>query len=205
MATVRDIARFAMQRLRLLGSGEDPTDPEATDCLSALQSMYDTWAAGGLFGRLNDVIPTGNYTANEWDRVLNDGNYTITLPTTIQPNVPWMPYYPDQTVQGILSTITARPPFDLTMIEVVANGASTRSLYDTQARGWVHITGLALGDTAPLSSRGANGLASCLALAVADDFGATAGPGIQRAATLFEYALSARQGSARRANMADYF
>jgi len=203
--TIADTCRLAMQRLRLLAAGEQPTAAEAADNLIGFQSMLDSWATSGLFGRLNDIIPTGNYTAFEQDRVINDGTYTITLPTVIQPTIAYSPFYPDSALWGALTTTIPRPPRDLAQIEVITGGVSVRSIYTTHLRAWTAIQSLALTDIAPLSNRGVQGLASCLALQIADDYEAQASAGVQRVATMFMFGLSARYGSQRRTAMQDYF
>jgi hypothetical protein len=204
MATVSDVIRLAMQRLRLTAGGEAISALEATDGLIAFQSMFDGWATNGLFGRLNDVIPAANYTANEQDRVINDGGYVITLPLTIQPNYAYAPTYPGNQYAPLTSAYP-RPPRDLAQIEVLTANVSVRSIYDAHSRAWVPIQAMTLTQVAPLSNRGAQGLASCLALQIADDFDAQPSPGIQRVATLFMFGLSARYGSSRRTGIVDYF
>jgi hypothetical protein len=208
VATCQDIAAKAMQRLRLLSSGESPTGQEAEDIMLVIQSMYDTWISDGLFGRMNDTVISGNYTAQEQDRVINDGGYTVTLPITIQPRIPSGYYYgdwPDNGLWSALQTSSPRPPRDLSLIAVVASGATTHSIYDARLRAWVKLDGLALTDIAPLSNRGFSGLASIVAEKIADDFGASVTPGVQQEATSFRWGLSSRYSSQRVEAMQDYF
>lgn len=208
MTTCTDIIRMAMQRLRQLRAGTQPTGQEAADGLVALQALYDGWTGDGLFGRLNDTIISAAYTANEQDRVINDGGYTITLPLTITPQLPtgsYYPVWPDQDYWSWFASCANRPPRDLAMIEVVANGATQRSIYDRTKRAWVRLDGLTLTSEAPLSSRGSYGIASCLAEKWADDFGVPVGPSTVADATQFRWGLSARYDSQRVAAMQDYF
>lgn len=208
MATCRDIVKMAMQRLRQLRAGEDPTGTEAEDGMVILQSLYDTWVSDGLFGRLNDTIPSADYTAQEQDRVINDGGYTITLPLTISNNVPMGSYYPrwpDERIWTALQTTVSRPPRDRSMIEVVQSGAVQRSIYEKSQRAWTRIEALALADRAPLSDKGALGLASCLAMVWAPDFGAQPDPFVMQQAMTFKWGISARYDSTRQAGMTDYF
>lgn len=224
MATCNDIVRLAMGRLRQLRSGETPTGQEASDGMLFLQSMYDQWTAAGLFGRLNDVIASGPYTAMEQDRVINDSGYPITLPLAITPSLfsdsSWN--WPDQRTWADLATTTTRPPRDLSMIEVIGSRTvyvpagftllttlsqprANRYLFDRLKRTWVLIDGLTLTSEAPLSNRGVIGLASCLATLMADEYNAKIAEGTQQAATLFKWGLSARYDSARAAGRQDYF
>ena len=54
-----------------------------------------------------------------------------------------------------------RPPYDLSLIEVLNAGTRNVWLYDRT--GWADIANLGLTDECPLSSRGAHGLAAVLA------------------------------------------
>jgi hypothetical protein len=202
-----EVVRLAMMRLRLLRAGETPQGNELEDGLRALQGMYDLWCSTGLFGRLNDVIPTSDYTASEQDRVNNDGGYTITLPLTYsnQTQGTYYPTWPDERTWSALQVTINRPPRDLSCIEVVEDGASARYLYDAHARAWLPISALEAAGNAPLSDRGVTGFVSCLAQKLADEYGAQTSPGVEREASLFKWGLSSRYGSTRVAAMQDYF
>ena len=208
MTTCNDIVRIALGQLRQLRAGEQPTGQEANDGMLALQGMYDSWCSQGLFGRLNDIIISTNYTACEQDRVINDGGYTVTLPTTITPTIPYGTYYPlwpDERRWTALQTATARPPRDMALIEVVASGATKRYYYDARTRAWTRLDSLALTDTAPFSNRGALGLAACLTSFLADSYGEQPSPMTARQCSLFMWGLSSRYDSQRVAGMQDYF
>lgn len=208
MTTCRDIVRLALGRLRQLRAGEDPAGSEVTDGMVMLQSLYDGWVSSGLFGRLNDIIISANYTANEQDRVINDGNYTVELPLSYTPTVPsgtYYPLWPDERRWTALQTSTSLPPRDLAMIEIMDAGSPQRFLYSAHLRQWVQINGLALTDVAPLAEHGAMGLASCLASIMGDEYGAQLGPSVQKLATEFKWGLSSRYDSQRVAGMQDYF
>jgi hypothetical protein len=208
MTTCNDIIRLAMGQLRQLRAGEQPTGQEALDGMIAMQAMFDSWTAQGLFGRVNDTIPTSDYTACEQDRVINDGGYTITLPTTITPILPtgtYYPIWPDERTWTALQSATQRPPRDRARIEIVASGTTKRYLYDARTRAWVRIDGLALTDTAPLANRGALGLSACLAGLIADSYGEQVSPSTARQAALFMWGLSARYDGQRVDGMQDYF
>lgn len=205
IATCNDVIRVAMLRMKMLSAGEQPSAEEAADGMLALQSLYDQWSTGGMFGRLNDVSVTSAYTAQEWDRIQNPTAATITLPTLITLNQSYPSYWPQYGVYGYSTDVTPRPPYDLSQVEVIAPVGSARLIWDAHAGGWMPLNYLALTDAAPLAGRSLSGLASSLALMWADDFGATPGPATQRAATLFEFSIAARYGSARRAAMQDYY
>ena len=196
-----------MMRIRLLRAGETPTGNEMEDGLRSLQGMYDGWVNTGLFGRLNDTIASSDYTALEQDRVLNDGGYVITLPLVYnnQTQGTYYPTWPDERVWSALQTTAARSPRDLSCVEVVEAGLGKRYLYDAHSRAWLPITSLDIPNYAPLSDRGSTGFVSCLAQKLADDFGATPSPGVEREASLFKWGLSSRYSSTRVAAMQDYF
>lgn len=206
--TCGDIVRMAMSRLRQLRTGEIPTGAESADGMVTLQAMYDNWVATGLFGRLNDTIPSAAYTAQEQDRIINDGGYVITLPASIIATAPmgtYAPRYPDERIWSALQTNVARPPRDFTVIEVVESGATKRFMYLAHLRTWGRLDSLVLTGGAPLAGRGSAGLASCLAEFMADEYGVDAPAGVKRQSVLFRWALSSKYASTRVANMTDFF
>ena len=212
MATCNDIVRVAMGRLRQIRAGATPAGIEAEDGMLALQSLYDVWVADGLFGRLNDVLVTASYTANEQDRIVNDVGATITLPLTIQPNTTtYAPVWPQDSGThdyGFASSLP-RPPRDLAMVEEITTAAGStvmaRYLYERVQRSWVQINGLLLTDNAPLAMRGMLGLSACLDEQLADSYGAQVSQATSRDATAFKWGLSAHYDSTRVAGRSDYF
>lgn len=202
-----EVVRRAMGRLKLLRAGETPNGTEMQDGLDALQGLYDTWFSAGLFGRVNDVIASANYTASEQDRVVNDGGYTITLPLTItnQTQGTYYPQWPDERTWSALQATANRPPRDLACVEVIESYKSKRYVYDAHSRAWMQINNLDLAAYAPLSDRGSTGFVSCLAQMLADDYGVQPGPGVERAASLYKWGLSSKYSSQRVDGMQDYF
>lgn len=166
---------------------DDPSADEADWGLTGLQSMFDTWVAGGMFGRLNDVYTTAAYTALEGDRVFASGSPTITIPTT----------YADDGTEG-----TDRAPYDLSLIDVTNGATHNVWLYDRDA--WVDLKGLTLGSSCPLAERGLNGLAACLAIEIADPAWSLT-RSVNVAAFNFKTALSYKLGSTRPGREQTYF
>lgn len=208
MTTCNDIVRLALNRLRQISSGETPQGVEAADAMTALQGLYDQWSADGLFGRVNDVIATANYIAREQDRVINDGGFVITLPLTITPSTyTTSQNWPNSGAYdyGRYFVSSPRPPLDLAMVQVLSSNTLTRSIYDAQQRLWVTMNNLQLTDNAPLASRGAVGLSSCLAEVIADDYGTQASASTVRQSTMFRWGLSSRYESQRVTGCQDYF
>ncbi|SLK03745.1 hypothetical protein [Novosphingobium mathurense] len=187
MATCRDVVSKAYRLAGIVALGDDPTADEADLGMEALQSMFDTWVSGGMFGRLTDVYKTAAYTALEGERVQTSGSPTITIPTT----------YAEDGQAG-----TDRPPYDLALIEVQDGSTRNRWLYDRS--GWVDLVGLTLNSTCPLADRGLNGFAACLAEEIAGPFGDIPAR-LRLSASGFRQAISYKLGSTRPARTAQYF
>lgn len=181
MATVRDIVTRALRMTGIVDREDDPTAAELRDGLTVLQSLYDGWLTNGMFGRLTDVYEPGDYEAGEGERVfLEEG--TLTLPTEID----------------------ERKPRDLVAIEgFIAGGDRVAYIWDRTA--WVQINDLAEADEAPLANRGENGLAACLAVAYAEEFGAEIKGSTLMQARNFRTALSFKFGSEREPSVASYY
>jgi hypothetical protein len=79
------------------------------------------------------------------------------------------------------------------------SGETVEYVYDGSQRLWQAINALALDDNAPLSVRDPEGLKACLAMQLADEFGAEAGPSTQRQAAIFQTGLTHRYSSPREA------
>jgi hypothetical protein len=187
-----DIITSALKLARVLPSGGTPTSNEASDGLDCLQSMYDEWVTGGMFGTLTDAYLDYDDTAQEGIRYLLASGVTLTEPTTI-----------DDPVTG-----ATRQPYDLSVYEKVDSGGTrTVRLYDRSA--WVNLLGLVDSDAAPLASRGKIGLAACLATsgAFAAMFGdtATLNPDVRAAANRFRTSLSYKLGSTHVRTASEYF
>lgn len=171
MATCRDIVSRALRMSRVVDRGDDPEAEELADGMIVLQSLYDQWLVSGMFGRLLDVYSAGDYEAGEGQRVFIDSG-TITLPSVIDDE---------------------RKPRDLVAIE--AHDDSGRQVWIWDRTAWVRIDNLTDSDEAPLSQRGVNGLAACVAVAYAEEFGAEITASTARQCGSFKAALAYRLGS----------
>lgn len=187
MPTCRDIITRALRKARVYAAGETPTDDDMNDGLDELQNLYEQWGTAGMFGRLADVLTDDDYEAEPNQRITVTDTATITIPTEIE-------------VDGEDAS-----PFDTAFVEVVDVPGGTVTRYIYEAGTWVEISGLALDDEAPLSGRGRGGLAACLALAYADEFGAEIGPGVARQAAAFKTALSLKYGSDAQRTAPSYY
>lgn len=190
MATCGDVITNALKLAKVLPSGASPTAEETADGMLALQSLYDGWVAGAMFGRLEDIYLDADDTAEEGKRYFVPTGTTLTAATSTYTDADGNP----------------RQPRDLALYESLTE-AGTRSvkLYDRTA--WVELTGLTTASDAPLASRGLMGLAACLALsgAFSSMFGGQATPEIVNLARIFQAGLSYKPGSTRDRTVSEYF
>jgi hypothetical protein len=192
MATCLDTITAAMRQSGVLGAGKTPKSAESSDGLLALQSMYDEWVAGGMFGRLEDIYLAADDTAQEGKRYFLASGVTLTEPTLIAA---------EDNDDGI-----DRQPRDLSLYEsLTSTGTRSVRLYDRTQ--WVSLTGLLLTSTAPLSGRGLFGLAAALASSggFIDMFGAQPSQAVLARSTRFLASLSYKLGSTRDRTAAEYF
>jgi hypothetical protein len=87
MAKNLDIIKGAMKKIHALASGAEPTAAESADGMTALQSLIVELIGQGSLGRLRDVLATSDYTARENERIRAGTGVTITIPTTITPEL----------------------------------------------------------------------------------------------------------------------
>lgn len=189
--TCQTLITRALRKLNVVGAGVSPAAAEAADALSTLQGMYDGWVTGGVFGAMNDVIKSADYTAKEYDRVRKDGACTITVPTTFEDEY----------------TGLTRPPRDLAAIQILYPATSAREthLYDATIGEWVRIEALALADDPPLFNRNQDGLACCLAEALADEYQAQVGAQTALRAAKFRSNIGLNLNNPVQPNQPDYF
>lgn len=180
MATCQDIVSRALHMAGVVARADDPDAAELRDGMTVLQSLYDGWLIGGMFGRLTDVYESGSYEAGEGQRVFITSG-TLTLPTEID----------------------ERKPRDLVAIEAFDDDGRKAYIWDRTA--WVKITDLDTADDAPLSNRGVNGLAACVAVAFAEEFGATVAGSTMMQCRAFKTALSYKLGSEREVSTGTYY
>jgi hypothetical protein len=190
MATCLETVANAMRMSKVLGIGKEPKAAEAELGMSCLQGLYDMWLTNNMFGRLTDVYLTADDTAEEGKRYYIPLGITLTAATSSIVD-------PDG---------NTRQPRDLSCYETLTStGTRAVKLYDRTA--WVNLLDLGLSDIAPLSGRGATGLAAALASygALAAAFGADPGPQVGVLAATFMAGLSYKTGSTRDKIKAEYF
>lgn len=190
MASCNEVISRALKLARVIPSGTVPTSDEYADGLIALQSMFDAWRTGGMFGELEDVYLEENDTAEEGKRYYVTSGVTLTAPTS----------------EYVDADGNTRQPRDLAMYESLTSaGAQTAKLYDRTA--WVDLLGLTAAGTCPLSARDQDGLAATLAThgAFIDMFGAEISPRLERLAARFLRNIMGKHGSTQDRGTADYF
>ena len=187
VVTCRDVITAALRKTKVYGSGETPTDADMTDGLDELQNLYEQWGSNGMFGRLSDVYTNAAYEAAPNERVTVTNSGVVTIPVTI-----------DDEGQDY-------PPYDMAFVEVIDTVAATVTRYLYENGAWATISDLTLDTVAPLAGKGRAGLAACLALTLADEFGGTVGPGTARQAGAFKTGLSMKLGGDANRTAPDYF
>lgn len=188
MATCRDIIALALRQSGLLRPGGEMSAEEARDGLTALQTMFDAWRTGGMFGGLEDVYLTEDDTAEEGKRYYVPAGVVLTPPTS---------EYED-------ACGTTRQPRDLALYEsLTSTGTLSALIYDRTQ--WVSILGFELTTDCPLASRGAFGLAAALATFMAPAFGGEVVPATQMLGRRFLAGLAGKVGSTQDSAGADYF
>lgn len=199
MATCSSIINRALRKLGRLGAGRDARTNDAQDALDALRGLYTAWIASGAFGRLADVVVTGDTTAYEGQRIVRPIGVTaeITLPDFVPVCINPLPYNRERDVyDGVFEATDGnnRPPKDGGVIVIAdqATGTIATWIYDGGVKIWRQVDTLALTDEAPMSTADPEGLAACLAIEVADQFGADPNPFTANAARRFYAAMLSR-------------
>lgn len=147
MATCLEIITGAAIETSARAILETLSAEEAARGLVLLQSLYLEAVDRGVFGRVDDYLATGDYEAEEQQRVYSAG-YTITLPTSITDE----------------STGLLRRPRDLSLIQIVNDGTAPENhIYDAHVADWVQLDSLTLTAEAPFSARSRHGLECALA------------------------------------------
>lgn len=213
MTTARDIVNGSLRKIGKLAGGREPRTQDSQDALEALRGLYRQLITSGAFGRLRDVVPTGEeYTAGENERVFRNysGTLTVNLPETVSRDYPCgpLPYdeecavYPTDTVDN-----GVRPPRDCAVVAIsdTFTAETVHYIYDGQERRWMALDALALTDTAPLASRDPEGLKCLLATQIVDEFGGQLGEMTARMAANFQTSLITRFSSPATVGQAAYF
>ena len=191
MATVRETCTGALRKVGALAAGQQASAEDATDAAAVLQSIYTEFFASGLFGRLADVRESGDYTAEEGQRIGNSGedNIAITLPEDIDD---------DWSEDGVRRPIGLKPV-------VVVGQSPGLYVYSANRGSWDRASSLELSDFAPLSDISADGLQSLLAVRISPEHTEQLSPVVLAAAQGFRRLLALTFDNARTDVEASYY
>lgn len=195
MTTARVVVNLALRKLGVLGSGRDARPTDAADALAALQGLYGSWIATGAFGRLHDRVPVGTqYVAQGNERIMRQdaSDIEIILPELVSSG--WHDDYGHNHVCYYGTVVTGitvngetvweararqqvgyiQSPRDGTAVVISdsVTGNILTWLYDGTLKTWQQIELLQMDNEAPRSTADLQGLAACLAMEIADQFGA---------------------------------
>ena len=196
MPNVRNIVNRALRKIGILGAGREARPNDAEDVSEALKGLYRAWIDSGAFGRLSDVVPTGDYTAGENQRIFRNSEATVTisLPQLVPAYANPLPYNRERDYYTNYEGVdgTNRPPRDGAPIVIVNafDGQTLHYLYDGTIREWQEVSLLTLDSPAPRSVGDPEGLAACLAVEVADMFGRTLEPTTMRQVQRYEMSIT---------------
>lgn len=192
MATCRDVITRALRKLGELGVGEVASNQDAATGMASLQTMFDAWATGGMFGPLRDLYKSGAYTAKAGERIRTTA--TVTLPT----------YTTDTDAVDVSDKDL---PKDRSLIVVVnpTTGVRQTNLWDSWRGQWVRIEALTLSDECPLSALGVDDLACCLAKVIGDEVNASVGPQTELRAAKFVQRMTQKRDGERQPTQPEFF
>lgn len=185
--TVRQVLTRAARKVG--ASSEGQIAPNAYDIgvlKDVLFDWYRTAIDAGTFGELKNVAVQAAYTAGENQRIsdVSGASVVITLPATITD------------VDPETGMTRPRAPRDASVVQI-AGGNSF--LYDLAQGAWVNLDTLTLDSPAPLSAKGADGLAAVVAVLVMEERGLEPGALTVSRAARFRLALASRHSQPRQA------
>lgn len=204
--TVRDICTKAFRKLGVLRAGGEMKTADAEDARVSLQSFLMECVTAGTFGRVRDVLIAQPSTVtageNQHVNIASAGVVTVDLPSTVA--VDYWAYcnpvgdYSWPLNEAAYYSSEVRAPRDRSVVMVTNRDQPERPVYvfDGTIQRWMRLDVLTLNDEAPLSARNSDGLASVLAVRLADEFGATLlSPGTLQAANRYKTALVMHYGA----------
>jgi hypothetical protein len=196
----RDVINGSLRKIGKLGAGREPRLADQTDAMEALRNVYRQLIAQGSFGQLRDVVPLGDYTAGENERIFrnSDATNTITLPEIVSRWTTPRSYADENDNYGGLND-TTRPPRDCAVVVIsdAFTGITADFIYDGSIKKWQSLYELTLNDEAPLSHRNPQGLQAYLSGQVVDEYGSQLGQMTTMQAAGFISSMTHRYDSIR--------
>lgn len=179
--TCQTIIGRAFRKLNAFKPSAIP-DSNRDEAMYVLQSIYMECVGAGFFGRVNDLIATGEWTACPQQRVrLDNSDIQVTIPNALPNWWGWPGYYSWWwPVWPINPANCARPPRDLSVVTLVNSELSNQAvniglaytfIYDAYVGKWWPLDSLLVTDEAPLSRRWAEPLANVLAERLDPEYG----------------------------------
>ena len=198
MATCSDLIKGAFRRAGISRDLDEVRPREMDRGMQVLQDIYLGLIGSGAFGRMNDVVVTADYDAEEQDRILvNTGDdVTVTLPAT---------------VDDAYAENGVRPPRDGTIVIVTDALSTARKTYiydatsDVAAGMWSAVEDMELSTQAPLAVRYRAGLEARMAVRLSEENGMAVTPELRRQEAQGIGALLHRFDAPERATQPDYF
>lgn len=179
--TSRDLIQRAFIKLGTVRANGNLTTEDAASGLASLQSLYAEWVTQGTFGRIQNINISTAQTAtaglNQHINVTTDEAVTVELPATVAFDY-WWTWRPCRDYGWgknvpVGSDTNNRMPRDKSVVMVSDQFGPGRAtyVYDGTIQRWMRVDDFGLNDEAPLSARGADGLASVLATRLAEEYG----------------------------------
>jgi len=175
---VSDTIRLAFRKLGAIRAGQEVSSSDAADALASLTSLYSEWISAGTFGRVYNIPLMQETeltaTANMHYNAVTDEAITITLPSTMAACDCCTWNYRDYgwcLPEGYWDGVNVPPDLTVMMVTDSYGVARATYVYDAYVQLWMRVDTILLTDEAPLSGRGADGLASKLAIRLTDQYG----------------------------------
>lgn len=209
-ATFRDVITLALKKLAVVRGNGTPKAQDAADALASLSSFYAEIISNGTCGRVYEFPVTNGYDnkgmPNTHYAVMNDDVVNVELPDTV-PTSWWGTWVPSRDYGWGLNIPYAdgvTTPRDLGVVRITRKDDEETAtyIYDSPVQRWVRVDNLLVGDQedvlgrdCPLAMRNTDGLASLLAMRIADQFGQDLlSPLTIRSANAFKVALVTKMG-----------
>lgn len=215
MSSCQDVINRAARKLNVIPLGATLSSDESNNALTILQSVYLELVGWGAFGRENDCMSCGDWTALPQTRIrMNNPAGEVTVPDIVPASIYWPRWWNPSWGEGSYLFWPIWPtgprcvaPRDLSVVTVVdpsCGGVAHTYIYDAYVGRWSPLDALELTDEAPLSRRWFEPLANILAGRLATDYGQEIPPALQLAISNGLTAMTMRFGEATQPVVSEY-